>query len=145
MSKQEIIRNDFTTNEGGDKVKKFLDDEKILASLIAGGSVRKAAQISGVSVSTIRNRLADPVFKEKYDVEKGAILEHAIDAMKANLSVAVDVLTATMEDEEAARSVRVQAADVLMRHCCRYISALDFDRRLTALEQAQLEEEDVEG
>lgn len=142
----ETIRNEITTNQGGDKVKKFLDDERILAALIGGGSIRRAATIAGISPATIRNRLNDDQFRQRYEAEKREILETAVDNMKASLVVAIDTLTGAMGDGKATQSVRIQAADALLRHCVKYVTMLDFDRRLTALEQAQAEElEDVEG
>jgi hypothetical protein len=136
------IRNEITTNEGGDKVKKFLDDEKILASLIAGGSVRKASQIAGVSISTVRNRLSDSEFRARYESEKAQIPQATVDELTACLSDAVSALVATLEDEKTPATVKVSAADSLLRHGLRYIEIGNLERRISALEGAQREEDD---
>ena len=89
MTLKETQKSKITTNTGGEKVKKFLDDEKILASLIAGGSVRKASQIAGVSISTVRNRLSDSEFRARYESEKAQILQATVDELTACLRDAI--------------------------------------------------------
>lgn len=142
MMLKETQKSKITTNTGGEKVKKFLDDEKILASLIAGGSVRKASQIAGVSISTVRNRLSDSEFRARYESEKAQILQATVDELTACLSDAVSALVATLDDEKTPATVKVSAADSLLRHGLRYIEVAGLEKRIAALEEAQREGKD---
>lgn len=117
----------------------MVNDEKILAALIAGGSVRAAAKIADVSATTIRSRLSDPVFRERYEAAKNTILTEACDAMCAKLQSATETLDEIMCDDTHPATVRVSAADSLLRHALRYVEAADFARRLDALEAQQKE------
>ena len=47
-----------------------LNDEKILGALLAAGSVRKASKIAECSETTIRTRLNDDEFRQRYEQAK---------------------------------------------------------------------------
>jgi len=113
------------------------NDEKILAALLTAGSVRTAATAAGVSVSTIRNRLKDSNFRAAYEAAKSDLLQTASASMLSRLNDATGTITDVMNDAETPANVRVSAADSLLRHCLRYLSAADIERRLAALEAAQ--------
>jgi hypothetical protein len=114
-----------------------IDDERILAALIAAGSVRRAAQIADVSESTIRNRMADPAFRAKFDKLRGDILQEATAGLTAKLESATGTMAEIMEDKQNPASVRVSAADAVLRHSLRFVECADVLRRLDALEAAQ--------
>ena len=118
-----------------------ITDERILAALLTAGSVRAAAKSASVSEGTIRNRLSDPDFRAKYDALRGDLLQEATAGMTAHLQAATETMTAIMEDTENAASVRLAACDALLRHCLRYFSATEIERRIAALEAAQGEGE----
>lgn len=121
-----------------------MNDEKILAALVAAGSVRRAAAVAGVSESTIRNRLKDADFRAAYDAIRGELLQDATASMLSRLENATETLSDVMTDAESPANVRISAADSLLRHCLRYLATSDIERRIAALEasQAALEEKD---
>ncbi len=114
-----------------------LNDEKIMGALLAAGSVRKAAKIADVSEATVRNRLSDEAFREQYEKLKADALSEACDAISAQLTRAVDTLCAVLDNEENAATVRVSAADSLLRHGLRYIEVANILTRLDTLEANQ--------
>ena len=114
-----------------------MNNEQIMAALIACGSVRAAAKIAGCSETTIRTRLNDSVFRDRYEQAKGAILTEACDAISARLTRAIDTLCEVLEDTENAATVRVSAADSLLRHGLRYVEVANILARLEAIEKAQ--------
>ena len=112
-----------------------ISNEKIMAALIACGSVRAAARAVGVSETTVRARLNDPDFRKEYETAKGAVLEEACDSLSARLTHAVDVLVEVLDNTQTPATVRVSAADSLLRHGLRYIEMGNILLRLDALEQ----------
>ena len=56
-----------------------ISNEKIMAALIACGSVRAAAKAACVSETTIRARLNDTDFRTEYEKAKSEILREACD------------------------------------------------------------------
>lgn len=118
-----------------------INDQQILAALIASGSIRAAAKSVNISESTIRNRLNDPDFREMYDKAKGEILTEACDTLASRLTLAVDGLSSILEDAESPATAKISAADSVLRHGLRYIEAANILRRLDALEAIQEENE----
>ena len=119
-----------------------LNDENILAALLSAGSVRGAAKIAGCSEVTIRARLKNDAFRSRYEEAKDGILSEAMDSLSAHLSAAVETIGSVMADNETPASVRVSAADSVLRHGLRYIEAGNILKRLEALEAAQAEEKE---
>lgn len=113
------------------------NDEILLSALIACGSIRAAAKIAECSETTIRTRLNDKVFRERYEDAKKTILNEACDALSARLTRAIDTLCEVLEDTENAATVRVSAADSLLRHGLRYVEVANILARLDAIEKAQ--------
>ena len=116
-----------------------ITDERILAALLTAGSVRAAARSANVSEATVRNRLADPDFRARYDRLRGELLQEAAAGLTAKLESATATMAEIMEDGQNPASVRVSAADAVLRHGLRYIEAGNILRRLDALEAAQEE------
>ena len=117
---------------------KYTDDE-ILEALLAAGSARQAAKRMGCSLSCVRDRMAKPRFKERYDRAKADALADTVCNLQTRMSTAVDVLAVMMVNPEIAATVRVSAADSVLRHGLRYIEMFDVLKRLEALEQKQEE------
>lgn len=113
------------------------NDEIILSALIAAGSIRAASKIADVSETTIRTRLNDDDFRQRYEQAKGAILTEACDALSARLTLAVDTLCEVLEDTKNAATVRVSAASEILRQGLRYIEVANILTRLEAIEKAQ--------
>ena len=122
----------------------MMNDEQLIAALVSAGTVRKAASAAGCSESTIRNRLKDAEFRAMYEERKSELLQTAAASMLAKLEDATSAISDLMSDEGCPANVRLAAADSLLRHCLRYLSAADIERRLAALEAAQeVEKNDV--
>ena len=111
------------------------NNEQILAALVATGSVRAAAKAVGVSETTVRARLNDPDFRKEYETAKGAVLEEACDSLSARLTHAVDVLVEVLDNTQTPATVRVSAADSLLRHGLRYVEVGHILLRLEDLEK----------
>lgn len=114
-----------------------LNDEKILGALLAAGSVRKASKIAECSETTIRTRLNDDEFRQRYEQAKSMVLSEACDAISARLTCAIDTLCDILKNTENAASVRVSACDSLLRHGLRYVEVANILARLDAIEKAQ--------
>ena len=112
-------------------------DEMVLEALLAAGSARQAARRLGCSLSCVRDRMAKPTFKTKYEQAKKDALGDAIDSLKIRMSSAVDVLSATMTKEDTPATVKVSAADAILRHGLRYFEQYEIIKRIEALEAAR--------
>ena len=117
---------------------KIVTDERLLALLIEHGSVTRVAKIAGVSRNAIYMRLRqNEDFRTKYEEAKNAVLQDACGAISTKLETAAAVLYDVATNDRAAATVRVSAADSLLRHGLRYIEQGEILKRLDALEAAQ--------
>lgn len=116
-------------------------DEQILEALLAAGSARQAAKRLGCSLSCVRDRMAKPRFKEQYDRAKADALADTVCNLQTRMSTAVDVLAVMMVNPEIAATVRVSAADSILRHGLRYVEQFEIIRRIERLEASTKNEE----
>lgn len=113
---------------------KKVSDEKLLEMLLVHGGVRGAAAVLGISQNAIYKRLKDDSFRQQYDVMQGALLSTAAASMVNALDKAVSALLAVLNDTETSAGLKVNAANALLNHCCRYVETSNVLRRLEALE-----------
>lgn len=111
-----------------------ISDEALIAALIKYGSHQKAAAELGLTNNTITNRLKRDDFRKRYESAKSALLQEAVDSMKVHLKGAVSTLTDVMNNKENPPTVRVSAADSLLRHSVRYIEISEIESRISRLE-----------
>ena len=113
---------------------KKTSDELIIAALCKCGSVIEAAKALGVSKNTVANRMNDDAFKTRYEEAKQNILSEAVNSMKLRTAKAINTLTEIMEDKSNPATVRVSAADSILRHTLRYIEVAELEARIKRLE-----------
>ena len=115
-------------------------DEILLAALLQGGSIRKAASLVPCGVTTIRERLRNDDFRRQYDALKGELLQEAAGELSAKMGAAVERLSEIMDNADNSAAVRVQAAGELLRQGLKYAAVAEIERRVAALEAVQNEE-----
>lgn len=112
-----------------------VNDEKLIAALVKFGSHRKAAEELGISTVAITKRLKNESFRNKYEDAKSSVLTEAVNGMKKRIALALNTLTEVMQDKENPATVRVSAADAMLRHTVRYMEAVEMENRIRALER----------
>ena len=117
--------------------RKRLEDEAIIAALIAEGSVKGAAASLKCTVRTLYERMKKPEFKELYTQAKGEILKQATAKLQGNLCGAIDTLAEIMKDEDTAKQTRVNSAVSILQYAARFTETTDILERLEAIEEAQ--------
>lgn len=113
-----------------------IPDDVIIDALVKGGSVRAASKKLGISERTIANRLQNVKFRQRYEDAKSSILTEAVEGMKQRVKLAVNTLTEVMQEKNNPATVRVSAADAMLRHFVRYIEVAEMEKRITALERS---------
>lgn len=118
-------------------VRKRLQDEEIIAALIAQGSIKGAADSLECTTRTLYERMKKPEFKTLYAQAKADILKTATAKLQGNLCGAIDTLAEIMNDEEAAKQTRANCAVNILQYGARYTETTDIIERLEAVEEAQ--------
>ena len=111
-------------------------DESVLTALLScGGNVSEAERISGVSRSTIYNRLSNEEFKTEYEKRRRGVLSEACNALQSSILNAVNTIKTIAEDESTAPQVRLNACGLLLQNCLKYVEQIDILSRIEALEK----------
>lgn len=113
------------------------NDAKILAALLTARSVPEAAKVAKVSERTIYNRLADDSFRAAYVQQRREALNMACKCLQSALVDAVEVLSSTMRDTEAAPQHRITAARSVLDYGVKLTELTDLAARVEALEACQ--------
>ena len=117
--------------------KKRLEDETIVAALLAEGSIKGAASSLHCTVRTLYDRMKRPAFKEIYAQAKAEILKAATAKLQGNLCGAIDTLVKIMTDTATAKQTRANCAVSILQYGARFTETTDILERLEAIEEAQ--------
>ena len=117
--------------------RKRLQDEEIIAALIAEGSIKRAAASLKCTTRTLYERMKKPGFKTLYTQAKADILKTATAKLQGNLCGAIDCLVSVMNDEKTAKQTRVNSAVSILQYAARFTETTDIIERLEAIEEAQ--------
>jgi hypothetical protein len=109
-------------------------DDTLLDALLAGATIRTAAERAGVSISTARRRLADPGFSRRLSEARSEVRRSLVDRLTATATASVGVLAAVLADPAASPSVKVRAAEVALNSAVKWVSVADLEQRIAALE-----------
>lgn len=114
---------------------KRCNDEQIIQAVLSSGSQSEAARSLGLNKTTITHRMKNPEFKRKLDEAKAAYLQQAVQELRQELKSSVKTLAEVRDDKEAPQSVRIQAADTILRHACKYTEIVDIVSEIQALKE----------
>ena len=122
---------------------KQVSDEKLLEALLIHGNISKASRALGISKSAIYQRLKNDDFREQFDRLQGVTLTVVSNSLSDSLNDAVEVLRSVLFDPDVSPSTKVQASDVLLRHCKSYIETSTILRRIEKLEENENKESEI--
>ena len=113
----------------------MMSDEKIIGALISNPSILDASKSLKITPQTIYNKLRDADFREKYAEARREVLEQNCYILQSYLSDAIDQIHKVVVDDEASDQIRLNACDMLLRHCYRLTELTDILVRLEKVEK----------
>ena len=109
-------------------------DVLLATALASGASASAAAKQMDLSLSTVKRRMADPVFRKLVSDLRQEVLTAALGRMTDNMTRAADAVAALLDAEQPA--IRLGAARTLVSLGLRLQDALDLTDRMRELERA---------
>jgi hypothetical protein len=106
-----------------------------IAALLCSPTIAAAADKSGVSERTLLRWLADPDFTAEYTAAKQALLEGAVNRLRASAMEFVTTLHAVAVDLTAPPASRATAARSGLEILVKFVTLEELERRLTELER----------
>ena len=114
---------------------KRLQDEEIIAALIAEGTIKGAAASLKCTTRTLYDRMKKPEFKALYTQAKGEILKAATAKLQGQVSGAIDTLVEIRDDKEAPKQTRANCAVNILQYAARFTETTDIIERLEEVEK----------
>lgn len=108
-------------------------DDLIVVALARGDTFVAAGRAVGVSVSTVRRRMADPAFRARVSRARGALVDEAAGQASAALTRAISTLTQLLSSRN--ESVALGAASRLIDTVLRLREHVEIEERITSLEE----------
>lgn len=106
--------------------KKSVNNEKIIAALIQHGTIKGAAEATGISSRTIYDRMTnDRDFQAEYSEAKNSLVRKAVFSITKKVSAAVEAVAEIMNDKEVNPAVRLQAAQALITNAAKFTERLN--------------------
>lgn len=119
------------------------DEAALIASAVAGRPLLEIAAAGGVSVSTAQRRLRDSEIVAAVREGRSRQRREAVGRLNSGLSTAIERLSELLLDADP--HVALRAAGMILGNAHKFTTAVDFEERLTALEQdLRVEDEDDE-
>jgi hypothetical protein len=105
----------------------------VLAMAVANGATNEdAAHLSGLSLSTVKRRKADPDFQRFVSDIWADLLKQTLGRLTGSMTKAIDALIALLDDPSP--TVRMRAVRLLMTLGIKLQDAIDLNERVRKLE-----------
>lgn len=102
-----------------------IDDDFLIAGLMAHGSIKNAAAALKVSSATFTKRMNDADFIKKYQAARADVLRGAVNKAGAAVEDAVDVLHDILLDDTAtSNTTRIAAARAILEYSIKLSDSL---------------------
>ncbi len=109
--------------------------EQAIVALLSQSSMGEAAQVAGVSETTLWRWLQEEEFSQSYREARRRVVEQAISRVQQSSGKAVTTLAEMMTDQDAPPSTRVTAARVILEMTVKFVEIEDLRDRVAKLER----------
>ena len=108
---------------------------KAIAALIGGATVTEAADKAGVKRQTVHTWLNEKDFKTELKIAEAKVLDEVSRKLVALADMAVGAFKDVLDNSKVDISLRVQAADKLIRRLIELRTQVDLEERVSELEK----------
>lgn len=109
--------------------------EKALQALLVCRTRREAAQMAGISETTLRTYLQEPEFQSRYRQAFGDLVESAARQAQQAINPALSTLREIMEDGDEQAQARITAARSVLEYAVKLTEQVDVLEQLRELEK----------
>lgn len=108
--------------------------ERAIAALLEGLTIKQTAKRCGVSRQTIYDWLRMPEFISQLRESEGALIDHSVRRLLSLQNDALDTLDAVLNDPHATTATRLRAAQSVIEFTLKLRELRNLEERLAALE-----------
>jgi transposase len=115
-----------------DKPKVRRQEMQLVTALASGRNITEAADLVGVSASTVRRRLRQPDFRREVRELRGEMFREAAGLLARSSVAAVYTLVKLLKDDS--RAIQLQAARSILEYSTRFGELIDLTERVSDIE-----------
>ena len=118
----------MSNNEGG------LTDRqrRVIPHLLASPSTEEACRRARINKSTVYEWLRDETFRQELRRQRDAVIERALDSLKANIAKATETLVKHLDSTR--ENISIRAAENIIEFAQKALEHEELEKRIEALE-----------
>jgi transcriptional regulator with XRE-family HTH domain len=105
---------------------------RVIPYLLASPSIEEGCKRAGVSKAAVYEWLRDETFRHELKRQRDAVIERALDSLKANISKATETLVKLLDSDKEA--IQARAAEDIIEFTQKALEHEELERRIQALE-----------
>jgi len=105
---------------------------RVIPHLLGAPSVEEGCKRARVSKAAVYEWLKDEIFRQELKRQRDAVIERALDSLKANLSKATETLVKLLDSDKEA--IQARAAEDIIEFTQKALEYDELEKRLEALE-----------
>jgi AcrR family transcriptional regulator len=108
------------------------NQKRVIPYLLAAPSIEEGCKRARVSKAAVYQWLKDEVFRQELKRQRDAIIERALDSLKANLAKAAETLVKHLTSTR--ENISIRAAERIIEFTQKSLEHEELERRIEALE-----------
>ena len=111
---------------------------RVIPHLLAAPSIEEACKRAHVSKATVYGWFKDETFSSELKRQRNAVIERALDSLKANIAKATETLVKHLDSEH--ENISIRAAESIIEFTQKALEHEDLEKRIGALEESIMQE-----
>jgi AcrR family transcriptional regulator len=106
--------------------------QRVIPFLLVSPSIEEACRRARINKTTVYEWLKDEAFRQELKHQRDAVIERALDSLKANLGKATETLVKHLESER--ENISIRAAESIIEFAHKALEHEELEQRIEALE-----------
>ncbi len=116
--------------DGNEKI--TVKQARLIPYLVASPSIEEACKRARVSKATVYEWLKDEAFRQELKRQRDAVIERALDSLKANIAKATETLVKHLDSKR--ENISIRAAENIIEFAQKALEHEELEKRIEALE-----------
>jgi len=122
------------TNEMSDDGRLTERQQRVIPFLLASPSTEEACRRARINKTTVYEWLKAETFRQELKRQRDALIDRALDSLKANIAKATETLVKHLDSEH--ENISIRAAESIIEFTQKALEHEDLEKRIGALEES---------
>jgi len=108
--------------------------QRVIPHLLASPSTEEACRRAKINKTTVYEWLKEDTFRQELKRQRAAVIERALDSLKANISKATETLVKLLDSDKEA--IQARAAEDIIEFTQKALEYDELEKRIRSLEES---------